>query len=259
MDQGKVLLMEQIEQFIEEGYTCLREGFSREAAEPVLQQVWELLPAELGIRRDDPTTWRHLTVKPAKQPSGPEVAALYTPRVCAAFDDLLGAGRWVERGESTGAWPFTFPGFAEKPWRPMSGWHVDGGGRRYLNAPQQGLIAIMLFSDIGPGDGGTALRVGSHRTTACVLHAAGDAGLDGGQYQDQAVRASEQLPVIEAQGAIGDVLLCDGFLVHSQSNNVGSKVRIITNNAIHLHEPMNFARPDGDYSVRERSIRKAIE
>jgi hypothetical protein len=118
----------------------------------------------------------------------------------------------------------------------------------------------MLFSDIGPGDGGTAVRVGSHRTTARALHAAEPDGLASRDYQSAAVQASAHLPFIEAQGEIGDLLLCDGFLVHSVSANTGSQVRIITNNAIHLHEPMNFARADEEeYSVRERSIIQAIQ
>lgn len=252
------LSQDQIDDFLAHGFTLLKEGFSRDLAEPVLDQVWSLLPPELELRRDDPASWKHPTAKPTSGPVGPEVAALYTPRIRRAFDDLLGAGRWIERGERTGAWPFIFPGFAQGPWRDTSGWHVDGGGQRTLTAPTQALIAIMLFSDITPGAGGTALRVGSHRATARILQDADPEGLTVTQLNQRAAMATADFPVVEAQGQVGDVLLCHGYIVHSASTNLGDQPRIITNNCIALHEPANLNRPDSaDYSVYERSLIEA--
>lgn len=259
MAKYKVLSEAQVERFMEDGFTCLRGGFPRAMAEPVLAQVWANLPPDLGIRRDDPTTWKHAVAMPAAGPKGPEVAALYTPRVRAAIDDLVGEGRWVERGERTGAWPITFPGFATKPWKSKDGWHIDGGGQRRLNGPQQGLIAIMLFSDIGPGDGGTAIRVGSHKCGVRALLDAEPAGLSTNELNTLGPGTSKDLPVIEAQGEIGDLVLCHAYLVHSGSENTGQRPRIITNNCITLHEPMRFDRenPD-DFSPLERSIVEVI-
>lgn len=258
MPAPKVLTPDQVEQFIEEGYTYLRGGFPREFAEPVLKQVWDLLPE--GTKRDDPTTWKQETMGTRGGPKGPEVAALYTPRVRAAFDDVTGEGRWVERGERTGAWPVIFPGFAQKPWAPNNGWHVDGGGQRRVNGPQQALIAIMLFSDIGPGDGGTAIRPGSHKIAARLLHEAEPNGLTTGELNHLAPKHSEHITPVEAQGEIGDLVICHGYIVHSGSRNTGTKPRIITNNCIALKEPMVFDRPNrDDLSPVERAIADAIQ
>ena len=248
----------EIEQFETQGFTYLRGAFSRQQAAPVLDQVWASLETESGVHRHDPSTWTQPRIAPKTSPTGPDVAALYTPRVRAAFDDLLGHGRWVERGDRTGAWPIRMPGFATD-WASTGDWHIDGGGQRTLTSGSQALIAIMLFSDIGPGDGGTAVRVGSHLTSARALHAAGDDGLIHGAFIGAGVAASAGLPVVEAQGELGDLVLCHGYLVHSSSANCGTHPRIITNNCITLHSPALLDRPHApDTSPYERTLRAAI-
>jgi len=260
MSRLKVLSSNDVDQFIEEGFTYLREGFTRSIAEPVLEQVWSGLSVEHGIERDDRSTWQREAVVVSDPPTGPAVSALYSERVRAAFDDLLGAGRWVERGERTGAWPITFPGFADKPWQPKAGWHIDGGGHRHVNCPNQALIAIMLFSDIGPGDGGTAIRVGSHKTSARVLQEAEPEGMSHSEFINLGTQAGHHLPFVEAQGQLGDVVLCHGYVSHSASHNTGMEPRIITNNCIALHEPTNLNRDDPSaYSPFERSIVEALK
>ncbi|MCX5658629.1 MAG: phytanoyl-CoA dioxygenase family protein [Planctomycetota bacterium] len=257
MATPKVLSPEQIEQFIEEGYTRLEAGFPREWAAPVLDQVWALVGD--GVKRDDPSTWKQNVVSPTGGPKGPDVARLYTERVRAAFGDLVGEGRWVERGDRTGAWPIILPGFATKPWKDMNGWHVDGGGQRRLRGKQQALIAIMLFSDISPGEGGTALRPGSHKIMSRCLAEAEPTGLTTGEFNHQVTVQTSQIPPIEAQGQVGDLVLCHAYMAHSSSTNTGDRPRVITNNCIALHEEMNLDRADpAEFSALERSIVQAI-
>ena len=255
----KVFSPSEIEQFIEEGYVYLRGGFTRAQAEPVLQQVWDLIP---DTKRDDPSTWKKPLDAPKGGPKGPDVAALYTPRVRAAFDDLLGEGYWAERGERTGAWPFAFPGFDKPPSvEPAEGWHIDGGGThpRPLNSPVQALIAIMMFSDVGPGDGGTAVRPGSHKIAARIIR---DGPVEGYPYGGPDGLLSRVLahptwpPAVESNGQIGDLIICHGLIVHSRYPNTSKdKVRIITNNCISLRENAVLDRADPqDYTPYETSM-----
>jgi hypothetical protein len=251
---------DQVEHFIEHGFTYLRGGFTRQMAEPVLAQVW----AAMDSKRDDPTTWTKQVDSPRKgeHPKGPDVAALYTPRVRGAFDDLLGAGRWQERGDRTGAWPCAFPGFDHPPSAPPTGgWHVDGGLARTLCGAGQALIAIMFFSDIGPGDGGTGVRPGSHKIAARLMR---DIPFSEQAYSQLLHKLDHEVPAfnapVEAQGEIGDLILCHSYLSHSRYPNTGKKVRIITNNCISLNEAWPLERPNpDDYSPYETAIVRALD
>lgn len=253
----KVLTPDQIEQFVEDGFTYLRGGFTREMAEPVLAQVW----AAMDSKRDDRSTWTKMVDSPKTPPKGPEVAALYTPRVRGAFDDLLGEGKWQERGERTGAWPCAFPGFDKPPSvPPTGGWHIDGGLARSLTGAGQALIAIMFFSDIGPGDGGTGVRPGSHKIAARLMK---NIPFSEGAYSEllrQMGTIKNDVTPVEAQGEIGDLILCHSYLDHSRYPNTGNKVRIITNNCISLREPWSLDRENADdYTPYELAIVRALE
>ncbi|GBG06427.1 hypothetical protein PAT3040_00954 [Paenibacillus agaridevorans] len=57
---------------------------------------------------------------------------------------------------------------------PNVGWHWDGiHFRHYVDAPDQGLVCLCLFSDIGPQGGGTLVVEGSHHLChPFLIHAA---------------------------------------------------------------------------------------
>ena len=253
----KVLTSDQIEQFVEEGFTYLRGGFTRAMAEPVLAQIWD----QMESKRDDPSTWKKIVDSPKAGPKGPEVAALYSPRVRGAFDDLLGEGKWQERGERTGAWPCAFPGFDKPPaLPPVDGWHIDGGLARSLTGAGQALIAIMFFSDVGPGDGGTGVRPGSHKVAARLMK---NIPFSEGAYSEllrQMGSAPKDNRCVEAQGEIGDLILCHSYLEHSRCPNTGNKVRIITNNCIAISEAWTMDKANHeDYTPYELAIVRALD
>lgn len=251
----KVLSASEIEQFIELGYVVIREAFPREISREVLPWVWE----QMNLKPDDPAGWKQAMVHVRKFFVGGAFEGVYTPRLRGAVDDLLGEGRWQVPNRS-GWWPVRFPGFESKPWKPPeSGWHIDGiQFHHHINAPDQGLLGILIFSDIEPGDGGTAISLRSHREAARILAKSEPTGLTPGEFSNQ-VAALPRPEVLEITGRIGDVALMHPFMLHSASANTGSKVRIVTNKCFPLHEPMRLDRPvESDHSPVEEAIRRAL-
>lgn len=245
----------QIEDFIRDGYVMLPGAFTAEAAAAVRGRIWDLLE----VSAEEPSQWTRPVIHLQKTISGPEVDACFTPRLHAAFNQVMGAGRWKEH-RTLGWWPVSFPGHHAPPWQqPVQGWHVDGQQfHHHLNSPDQGLLPIFLFSDIDPGGGGTCVRPGSHLVTAQVLQEHEPQGLDAGTLSRLVDARTQDLEVVEVSGKAGDVALIHPFLAHARSENTGSRVRFICNPCFVLHQPMEFERPDGDYSPVERAILGAL-
>lgn len=251
----KVLKPSEAEQFMELGHFLLRDAFPASAAAEVRQILWDFM----GLKPDDPSGWTKAVNHLKHNIEGGPVPRVYSQRVMDAFDDVMGAGRH-KKNNALGWWPVSFPGFDKPPWTPpTAGWHVDGiQFHHHIDEPTQGLLPIFIFSEIGPGDGGTALAEKSHIITARVLKDAEPAGLDIGELCKR-VNAHPRGNVIEANGNPGDVILLHPFMAHARSNNTGKNVRFICNPCISLHEKMNLNRANPDeYSLVERAIVKAI-
>jgi hypothetical protein len=248
---GKVLTEGQIDQLMERGHVRLEGAFARHLVAPALERVWAALPVD----RDDRSTWTQRFRHVPRTFDGGPFAASWSDRVCGAIDDLLGEGAWHTRTEQ-GWWPVVFPGFDEGPWAPPAdGWHVDGQQfHHHLDSPDQGLLPIFLWSDIGPGDGGTAIAEGSHHVTARILAEHEPEGLTHVEL-GRLVAAEPRPSVVEAQGEAGDVILLHPFILHTGSMNTGTAVRFITNPCIALREPM---RLDDPQSPVERSITASL-
>jgi len=254
-----ILSPAEIEQFVVEGYVMLREAFPRSVAEAVRKILWARLEADMGIREHEPATWTRASAHLQITLRDPAALEAYTPRVAQAFDELLGAGRWKTPG-GLGWWPVRFPGFNQPPWvAPEQGWHIDGQNfHHHLTSREQGLLAIFIFSDIGPGDGGTAFAPGSHHHAARLLARHQPQGME---YMDMNRQMTEQPRerVLELNGQAGDVALMHPFMFHAASINVGSRVRFLCNVQVQLFDMMQVDRPDpADHSPVERAIRVAL-
>lgn len=250
-----VLTQKQIEQFVEQGFVILRGAFPRRVAQKIRESLWQ----ELGLNAADPKGWKQPFIHIPKIFTGPPFTVAFTARLHGAFDDLMGAGRWNPI-KGLGWWPVSFPGFDRRPWHPpTTGWHIDGiQFHHHVHSRDQGLLPIFILSDIGSGDGGTAIDLGSHKITARILNAAEPAGLE----VDALCRRVAKHPfhkIIETNGRAGDVALMHPFMRHARSPNTGKSVRFICNPCITLKRRMNLKRrcPE-DYSPVERAIVKAL-
>ncbi len=255
-----ILCADQLEQFARDGYTLLRGAFPRALAEDVRAALWRELEKE-GVQRAAPDTWREV-VHIQKSFGGEPFTRVWQPRVLAALDQLLGAGRyWVPN--TLGWWPVAFPGFAAPPWTaPDKGWHVDGiQFHHHLNSRDQGLLPLFIFSDIARGEGGTAVCPGSHGVAARILAASEPEGLDVHQLAGRVCAAIPDLTAraVELTGEPGDVALLHPFMLHARSVKTGGDVRFICNPAVGLHEPMNFDPARRALSPVEAAIAAASE
>lgn len=253
----KVLTPTDIEQFIEEGYVVLREAFPASVAKAVRETLWP----KLGVSPDDPSQWKKRVIHIQEGFLGEPFTGALTQRVWDGYDDVVGEGRYNNLQPALGWWPVAFPGFDAPPWTPpQTGWHVDGiHFHHHVYSKTQGLLPIYLFSDIGPGDGGTAVDVGSHLRTAKILADAEPAGLSP-QELTAKVNATPPVKPVEMTGRAGDVVLLHPFMLHARSANTGKSVRFICNPCLDLKEDMNLQRADSaDYSPVELAIVKGMK
>ncbi|GAA0946844.1 hypothetical protein [Virgisporangium aurantiacum] len=263
----KVLTHDDVEHFLEKGYVRLRGCFTPAAAQEYARHIWE----RLGYRPDDPSTWERPSVHMASH-RDIDVKE-FAPRAWWAACDLVGG---EERMATDKPFPWT-DGFivnlwqdADRPWRDPSadspGWHVDGAFfRHYLDSPEQGLLAFVLWSDVVHRGGATFVATDSVAPVARYLADHPDGCLSGGRpvdgvpvipYDDLARQCSE---FIEATGDIGDVYLLHPMILHAKSQNVLRRPRVITNSTLFLSEPMRFNRPNvDDHSPVERAVLRAL-
>ncbi|MBB6735268.1 phytanoyl-CoA dioxygenase family protein [Cohnella zeiphila] len=299
--EKRVLTEEQIAQFLERGWVKVEQAYPRELALECQQYIWDQL-RRFGVDRADPNTWRQPMYNLREAYRGGAFDRCNTERMADAIEDLIGRDRWIDRGVygkeevvgTWGWWPVNFSLGAEMPWDvPTEGWHWDGGHfRHYVDSPDQGLLCLCIFSEIGPRGGGTLVVEGSHRVVARFLEKhpeglepqegidmlnlehpylaelTGQAGAEVAAGVDRVNRFMNnwhtdadgfKLRVVETTASPGDVILCHPFLYHAASQNHSGVPRFMCNQKTPLKERMNFDRADPDgYSPVEISIREAL-
>ena len=168
----------QVEQFIVDGFVRIDAAFPRAVADAARAILWR----ETGCDPHDPSTWARPVVRLGYHGQAPFTAAVNTPTLHRAFDQLVGHGRW-RPGRDVGTFPIRFP----SPAGPGdTGWHVDVSfgpdGTDYsqwrVNIASKGRALLMLFllSDVSLHDAPTRIRAGSHIDIARLLAPAGEDG-----------------------------------------------------------------------------------
>ena len=256
MTQG--LTAEQIAAFAEDGFVKVESAFPADVAAQCEALLWEQITAV----RDDPATW---TEPVYWVPGlGGEVIdrAARTSTLHAAFDQLLGAGRWLPR-VGLGAFPLRFPHKTEPD---DAGWHIDGSylpeGASWpyanIHSHDRALLMLFLFTDVDEDNAPTRIRVGSHLDVPAVLKPYGETGVDGLTLGPLVDRASADRPLTYATGKPGDVYLCHPFLVHAAQPHHGTRPRFMAQPPLSPREQITLDRADGAYSVVERMIRRGL-
>jgi phytanoyl-CoA dioxygenase PhyH len=251
------LSAEQIESFVAHGYLTIAECFTRADAQPWLDEAW----VRLGCDRDDPSTWVERRVH---MPSLRHVeVADFAPKVWGAACQLLGGEDRIEQPYTWGNGFIANLGLgAERPWEPPSAaspdWHKDGDFfRHFLDSPEQGLLTIVLWSDIEERGGGTFIAPDSVAPVARLLEQRREGVLpDDFPYDELIAQCSTFL---ETTGRLGDVVLMHPYMLHASSQNHRGTARFITNPPIALKEPMRFDRDDpAEHSPVERAVLRAL-
>lgn len=247
----------QIQQFIHKGFVRLDHAFSRQLAEEGRRILWK----DIAAKPDDPSSWTQPVVRLGNYGQQPFREAVNTPVLQAAFDQLVGKGRWLPRND-LGSFPVRFPS-ADAP--ADTGWHVDASfpgenPQDYLswriNVHSQGraLLMLFLFSDVEEKDAPTRIRVGSHREVARLLEPYGDAGLSFMELAEK-LNATANCQEVLATGEAGTVYLCHPFLAHAAQPHHGKYPRFMAQPPLLLAERFQLERKEGAYSPVEKAIR----
>jgi len=252
----------QIEQFIADGFVRVDGAFPRELADAGRAILWR----DTGCDPDDTATWTRPVIRLGYYGQEPFRAAVNTAVLHAAFDQLVGAGRWQGR-MNLGTFPVRFPSPADPG---DVGWHVDvsfpgsvsdpGEQHDYstwrvnVTSRDRALLMLFLFSDVGPHDAPTRIRMGSHLDMARFLEPAGEEGM---AHMALGTMGADR-PQALATGEAGTVYLCHPFLVHAAQPHLGVTPRFMAQPPLAPAEPYRLQRPDGRYSPVEIAIRQAL-
>ena len=256
--QNGALTPAQIEQFITDGFVRIDGAFPRAIADEARAILWRAT----GCNPDEPATWIQPVIRLGMFTETPFVEAANTPVLHAAFDQLVGAGRW-HRPAAMGTFPVRFPSAVDPG---DTGWHIDVSfgtespdfmsWRANVHSKGRALLMLFLFSDVGERDAPTLIRVGSHADIARQLAPAGEAGLTLGELAADGFAGSAQRPVVTATGNAGTVYLCHPFLVHAAQPHHGTHPRFLAQPPLLPLDPDN--RPRGALSPVEQAIARAL-
>jgi hypothetical protein len=219
----------QIQDFIDTGYLKLEDAFDPELARKGRDELW----SKMGLSPDEPSGWRSPVIRLGFQTSPTFAAAANTPRLHAAYDALVGEGRWIAP-TGLGTFPVRFPSDHNAG---DTGWHVDMSfdtdnpdfmsWRANVKSSGRALLMLFLFSDVTVLDAPTIIREGSHAIIARQLMPAGEAGLTLAQLASDGFASSAHCREVLATGTAGTVYLCHPFIVHSAQPHSGREPRFM--------------------------------
>ena len=260
-EQGRELTPLEVTAFIDQGFVRIEEAFPRELAEEARTILWR----DTGCDPDDPSRWTKPVVRLGFYSQPPFAAAANTAALRRAFDQLVGRGRWVPRG-NLGTFPIRFP----SPDDPGdAGWHVDASfgtenpdfmsWRVNVYSKGRALLMLFLFSDVGPNDAPTRIRIGSHLEMARILAPAGEEGRSLGELASNGFAETAHCAEVLATGGAGTVYLCHPFLVHAAQSHRGTRPRFMAQPPLlPASGQLQPARDDDDYAPVELAIRNAL-
>lgn len=240
-----------VDTFIRDGYVAIRGAFAADTAAACRELIWESL-GQQGLLADDAATWPPVA-EIGNLDDEPFHAAATGPALTAAYDELIGPGRWTRRVDAGRAVVVRFP--SED--RANSGYHIEGSyegpGGHWVNVRSRarGLLALLLFTDVGPEDAPTRLMRGSHLAVPEFLAPYGEAGTsaDAEFWRPSALC----LPTAHATGHAGDAFLCHPFLVHTATwPHRGTAPRMIAQPAVQARD--GFTLDGSDPSPVARAI-----
>lgn len=219
----------QVQTFIDYGYIKLDHAFGGDLARRCRNELW----AEIGLSPDKPDTWTKPVIRVASKSTAAFVDAANTPRLHAAYDQLVGEGRWLAP-TGLGTFPIRFPSTDEPG---DDGWHVDVSfgfenpdfleWRANVKSSGRALLLLFLLSDVGPDDAPTRIRRGSHSAIARELLRYGEQGATLRSLSANGYASTADCPVDLAVGEAGTVYLCHPFLVHAAQPHRGHKPRFM--------------------------------
>lgn len=247
------LTEDEVDRFVRHGYVVVKGCFDPASAQEWIDRAW----VRFGYDADAPEQWLEKRVQLSTIDAVD--AHDFAPKAWAAAVQLLGGEDRIELPWRWGDGFIANLGVGDdRAWQPPSaevtGWHKDGDFfRHFLDSPEQGLLTLVLWTDMHHRGGGTFIAADSVPVVARHLaeHPEGVLPTD----LDFSALAALCTDFRELTGDAGDVVLMHPYMLHATSQNVIKDGRLITNPPIALREPMRFDRADpADLSPVERSV-----
>lgn len=247
---------EQKSELERQGLTCLRGAVAPGAVGSIRERVWAQAEEKLGIRRDDPSSWRRIPpsiMKKLKEKEG-LFEPMLSPAVTGALDAVLGEEGW-DRPELPGTLIMTPPSAGE--WLlPHKVWHMDTPAPGWAGDRIPGVQLFLLLDRLAPHEGGTLVVGGSHRLVRQLPERenrdyAGHSGQirnalqrrvpwlnelwqDGGNQEriEHFARQTTEyegvpLRVLEMTGEPGDVYVMHLWMLHAPAMNASDRMRMM--------------------------------
>jgi len=264
---------------VRDGYVAVRGAVDAETVAACRELIWAAMERR-GVRRDDPGSWPALVAgmddlagEPfdaldehyAAELGEPFATAYLAPALTAAYDELIGPGRWERSVRSVNLGETVVVRFAAEDERANAGYHIEGSyappdgdpraGWVNIRSRSRGLLALFLFTDVGRDDAPTRLLCGSHLAVPQFLAPYGEAGTD----SDADFWRPSTLCRMAAHttGKAGDVFLCHPFMVHTATwPHRGTGPRMIAQPAVNA--PDGFVLDGSDPSPVAQAIVKGL-
>lgn len=252
---------DQIETFVETGAVKLDDAFTHETAAACSNIIFRAL----GLSPDTPDQWKEPVLRLNAPPLPPFKEAAASPRLASALNQLVGTGRWTMPGQ-LGSIVARFPS-SEKPWD--DGWHIDASfpppddpqsqdyfkWRVNVHSRWRSMLMLFLFTDCGPDDAPTRVRLGSHKPMARQLAKHGEEGASLQTLAKEGFASSDHCDIALATGEAGTVWLLHPFTVHAAQGHHGTRPRFIAQPGLGLRESLDMEHGN---SPVERAIRLAL-
>ncbi|RYU93388.1 phytanoyl-CoA dioxygenase family protein [Emticicia agri] len=256
----EILDINQIQQFIQQGFIRIDNAFSADIAQEARNILWK----DTGCDPNDKSTWTKPVVRLGMYTQEPFIKAANTPALHQAFNQLVGQGNWIPC-MSMGTFPVRFPS-AEEP--NDTGWHIDASfagddpadffeWRVNVHSKGRALLMLFLFSDVSEKDAPTRIRVGSHIDVARLLQSYGERGLSFMELATKLTEMSEREEV-SATGKAGTVYLCHPFIAHAAQAHQGTEPRFLAQPPLLLRNALVIEDKNGEYSPVEQAIRLGL-
>lgn len=270
MNSHRSLTDAQVASFMERGYLVVRDCLDLNIAQRWIARAYQ----RLGYDPQDPRTWVEDIVWMHHEQELP-IRAL-APKAWDAIVDVVGGEDRIETRiwrapqnlypvnsfNWSDAFIANFRRGADQPWQPLAaqapGWHKDGGYfRHFLDSPEQGLLTIVMWSDMRHQGGGTFIAPDSVPVMARFLREHPE-GLNPPDFDCQAL-INECHDFEELTGHAGDFVILHPYMLHASSQNVLRQPRWMTNPPVVLKEPLNLNRASpADFSLLERATLRAL-
>jgi hypothetical protein len=111
-----------LDAFVRDGYVAIRGAVDAGTVAACRELIWDAMERR-GVSRDDPATWPPLVEGMDDLSAGPFRAAYLAPPLTAAYDELIGPGRWQPRADMGESVVMRFPAEDE---RANAGYHIEG-------------------------------------------------------------------------------------------------------------------------------------